>query len=133
MADLRRQAGDVSPPRESHRVATRDEIRSAKIDIGSHGLTHAALPSLDAAQQVLEIENGKALLAQLTGKQPTTFAYPFGDRDTGVEQAVKSAGFLSACCSRQAPVGAAADMFALPRIMVENNGAGVLERMLVSR
>lgn len=133
MADLRRQAGDVPPARESHRVATRDEIRSSKIDIGGHGLTHASLPSLDAAQQGLEIEDGKALLAQLTGKQPTTFAYPFGDRDTEVEQAVKSAGFLCACCSRQAPVSAAADMFALPRVVVENGGAGALERMLVSR
>lgn len=133
MADLRGQAGKPAGVRDSHRIATAEEVTSSKIEIGCHGLTHASLPQLNASEQAGEIRGGKALLSKLTGKEPATFSYPFGDFDAAVRDSVAAEDFVCSCASVQTFVGAAADLFALPRLVVENDGAPGLERMLSGR
>lgn len=133
MAELRRQTGQAPEVRASRRIATCQEIAASTLDLGCHGLTHASLAALDPAERSREVEQGEALLAQLTGKRPATFAYPFGDFDAEVERTVRDAGFLCACASRQSPVGPTADPFALPRLVVGDGGADVLARLLPTR
>jgi peptidoglycan/xylan/chitin deacetylase (PgdA/CDA1 family) len=133
MADLRRQAERTSVVRDSHRVATAEEVTSSKIEIGCHGLTHASLPQLSASEKIIEIRDGKALLTKLTGREPATFSYPFGDFDAAVRESVAADGFVCACASRHTFVRPDADDFALPRLVVEDGDARALERMLSGR
>jgi peptidoglycan/xylan/chitin deacetylase (PgdA/CDA1 family) len=130
MEEVRRQVGEVPPPRHTHAVASVEQLRSSTIEKGCHGLTHASLPKLSGREQLREIEHGKSVLAELVGTVPKTFSYPFGDRDSAVERSVASAGFTCACASRQAFVRRSSDLFALPRLVVENVGAQELARML---
>jgi peptidoglycan/xylan/chitin deacetylase (PgdA/CDA1 family) len=133
MGELRRQTGDGRTARDSHRIATASEISASRLEPGCHGLTHASLPKLSRPEQAREVQDGKALIAEITGKAPATFGYPFGDTDSGVRSIVESAGFLCACASRQTFIGPGSDLFALPRLVVENEGAEGLRRMLSVR
>ncbi len=132
MTGLRRQGGET-PPRETHRIATVNEVKSSALESGSHGLTHASLPSLSPTEQAREIREGKALLGELIGRTPTTFAFPFGHTDRGARRTVEGAGFVCACGSRQQFVDSEADVFALPRLVVEDGDASGLKRMLSGR
>jgi peptidoglycan/xylan/chitin deacetylase (PgdA/CDA1 family) len=132
LSRLRKQAGEM-PARESHRIGTVTEVNASGLEHGCHGLTHASLPALGKAGQAHEIARGKELLTNLIGSSPATFAFPFGDADRDAERSVREAGFVCACGSRQKFVGAGADMFALPRLVVEDTGARGLERMLSGR
>jgi peptidoglycan/xylan/chitin deacetylase (PgdA/CDA1 family) len=125
MADLRCQVGETPPARHSHRIATADEVKASSLEGGCHGLTHASLTLLSRPERIREIEDGKALLAELTGSASATFGYPFGDVNSDVRRIVESAGFLCACGSRQTFVRKRADLFALPRLVVENDSAGL--------
>jgi peptidoglycan/xylan/chitin deacetylase (PgdA/CDA1 family) len=133
MADLRWQVDAAPAVRESHRIATVDEVRSSKLEPGSHGLSHASLPWLSATDKAREIDGGKAFLGELVGRAPAVFAFPFGDMDRKSEQAVEESGFVCACSSQQKFVRPHSDMFALPRLVVENTGAPGFARMLSGR
>lgn len=133
MADLRCQADAAPAARESHRIATLDEVRSSKLEPGCHGLSHASLPPLSETDKAREIDGGKALLGELLGKVPAIFAFPFGEVDRKSEQAVEESGFLCACSSRQKFVRPRSEMFALPRLVVENTTAPEFARMLSGR
>ena len=108
---------------ESHRLMTKDELRSIRSDniqIGSHALTHASLPSLTGPEKAREIEGSMAACEELAGARPVTFAYPFGDFDAECEALVAKAGFACACGVEPRAVAACDDLFALPRVKVGN-------------
>ena len=64
-------------------------------EIGAHTQTHPYLTTLNSIDLNNEIAGSKSDLASL-GYNTTTFAYPFGDYNDVVIQAVKSAGFVGA-------------------------------------
>jgi peptidoglycan/xylan/chitin deacetylase (PgdA/CDA1 family) len=61
---------------------TWDEVevlaRSELIDFESHGVSHAALAGLDAAELEFELAASRAAISQRTGKRCRHFCYPFG-------------------------------------------------------
>jgi peptidoglycan/xylan/chitin deacetylase (PgdA/CDA1 family) len=130
MADLRCQAGRAPAARHSHRIATVEQVRSSKLETGCHGLTHASLTQLGESEQRREVADGRELLAKLTGREPATFSYPFGEFDSGARDCVAAEEFVCACASRQSFVYDGTDAFALPRLVVEDGGARTLQRML---
>ncbi len=77
-----------------------DEIRELDVEgmeIGCHTLTHLRLPQLKSDEKLRsEIAAARDLIAAHIGHPVTTFAYPFGQYDERVVQAVKDAGFTSA-------------------------------------
>jgi len=133
MADLRCQADAAPAARESHRIATVHEVRSSKLEPGSHGFSHASLPCLSETDKAREIREGKALLGDLIGRVPAVFAFPFGDVDRKSKQSIQDGGFICACSSQQGFVRPRSEMFALPRLVVENTGARGLAGMLSGR
>jgi peptidoglycan/xylan/chitin deacetylase (PgdA/CDA1 family) len=133
MDGLRCQADAAPAARESHRIATVEEVRSSKLEPGSHGFSHASLPRLSETDKAREIHGGKALLEELVGRVPAVFAFPFGDVDRKSEQAVEESGFTCACSSQQRFVRTRSEMFALPRLVVENTAAPELAATLSGR
>jgi peptidoglycan/xylan/chitin deacetylase (PgdA/CDA1 family) len=134
MSELKRQAGVAADPRDSHRLASTNELMGQHgMEFGSHGLTHASLTGMSCLEQRKEIHASRARLAALTGKAPGAFSYPFGDHDAEAEQLVEEAGFQCACVTGDAFVRPNSKVFALPRIAVGNWSAPDLGRRLAGR
>lgn len=52
-------------------------------EVGSHSMTHANLTTITQSQRIIELEQPKAFLENVTGKPVTSFAYPFGTASGG--------------------------------------------------
>lgn len=130
---LRDQAQVSDSPRKSHRPMTRDElgsIRSDRVDFGSHSLSHASLPLLSPQEKAREIGESLARCTELTGVEPRSFAYPYGNLDPESQRLVEQAGFLCACRADGWFVRRRTSRFALPRIFVGNWDSARLARQL---
>jgi peptidoglycan/xylan/chitin deacetylase (PgdA/CDA1 family) len=126
-----RSAHTAVPPGPA--TMTPEQLRtlaaSELIEIGAHSVTHAALSSLPIDAQRDEIVNSKAQLAQLTGREVTSFAYPFGDVGEHTAGLVRDAGFRAACTTEAAVVRADTDALLLPRLAVGNWDAAALSAL----
>ena len=125
----------LAPPAvdASKRPMSVEEVRRTVIDgveFGSHGLTHAWLPTLGDDQQAREIDDSVDQCRQLTGREPTTFAYAYGMFDERAKARVAAAGFACACTTQNLAVSSNSPTFALPRLSVGNWGAPGLARAL---
>lgn len=131
---LRAQSDVPDTPRESHRPMTPAEVRSLSrsevVEIGCHTVTHPALIERSESVQRAEIEESRAACADMTGRLPTTFAYPFGDYDSQTVGLVRQAGFEAACTTDAEVVSPGRDVLALPRVQVLDWSADELARQL---
>jgi peptidoglycan/xylan/chitin deacetylase (PgdA/CDA1 family) len=93
------------------------EIRRAGMVIGSHTMTHPALPDIPPDEAALEIAGSKARLEAELGGRVAHFAYPDPGGHVQVSEAlralVRDAGYLTARTSRKGVVRPDADRFAL--------------------
>lgn len=103
-------------------MMTRDQVAAlgAKgFDIGSHTIDHPILKELSAENARQEIEASRDWVADVTGRIPTTFAYPNGkpdiDFDNSHEQMACDAGYKVAVSTRWGAAKAGDSLFALPR------------------
>lgn len=106
----------------SNRPMTTSEVRQLVEDrlvtIGAHTVTHPSLPALDRNVRERELIESKRACELLTDKPILAFAYPFGDRNSDVQQQVEAAGFAHAVAVIPTHVTPGSDRFALPRIPV---------------
>jgi peptidoglycan/xylan/chitin deacetylase (PgdA/CDA1 family) len=134
LTELRLQAGIPFAPRDSHRPMTLDELRAVSrsdvVDLGCHTLTHPSLPLQAPSVQRAEIGDGREVCAEITGRLPATFAYPFGDYDSSVVDLVRDAKYEAACTTDETGVTANCDVLALPRLHVMDWPADQLARRL---
>lgn len=72
------------------------EIANKGHEIGDHTTTHPHLTKLSQSNITKEVTDSKKYLENLIGTSVTTFAYPYGEFNATVKNAVKSAGYLSA-------------------------------------
>jgi len=95
------------------------------VTIGGHTVDHVRLRDLDAADQEQTISSSKEQLERLSGQAISHFAYPFGGKDSFDDHsvdAVRSAGFETACTTISGNASPTSDPFRLPRRMVKNWG-----------
>jgi len=134
IAELRSQAGTPATPRASHRPMTAAEVQSVAvsdgIDIGNHTVTHPALSEWPEEVQRAEITRGSRDCERLSGRAPSTFAYPYGDHSTATVDLVHAAGFVAACTTESAAVTSRSDTMRLPRMQVENWSAAQLAKAM---
>jgi peptidoglycan/xylan/chitin deacetylase (PgdA/CDA1 family) len=94
-----------------------DELRAVAGDgaeIGSHTVSHAHLPRLSDAELDRELGDARARVEDEVGRPCRLFAYPYGEHDERVQDAVRRAGYEAAFA-----LAAGADrdnLHALPRI-----------------
>jgi len=97
------------------------EMVAAGIEIGSHTLNHARLPEIPQEQKLREITESKTVLEDLLSAPVTHFAYPYGLYDEVACEAVKNAGYVSACSTRSGFNSQDTDRYLLRRIEVFNS------------
>jgi peptidoglycan/xylan/chitin deacetylase (PgdA/CDA1 family) len=118
------------------RAMTRQEILALASDglitIGAHTVTHPVLSKLETAACHREVTESKLACEALIGAPVAGFAYPYGDLNTKARKAVVAAGFSFACSTRHGPTDKASDVFALPRININNWNGDAFERALRS-
>lgn len=107
---------DPAGPRKP--LMTARQVRQAAeagMEIGSHGLRHISLPGASGAALTAELENSRAVLQAASGQSVAGFCYPYGDTDTRVIAAVRTAGYAYGCAIWRA---GHTGQHALPRIYV---------------
>ena len=127
-------AGFSPDARSSHRPLKADEVAELAagdlVEIGAHTVTHPLLPTLSPAEQATEVQASRASAEHLVGRPVISFAYPYGAHETETRSIVRELGFLSACSTKPGPVSVTSDLFALPRLHIEDWDGEELERRL---
>jgi len=77
------------------------EIHERGMEVGSHGLSHARLPKLDATLLEEEVLGGQRTLSEILGHETEGFCYPYGDLDLPTVGAVRRAGHVYACAYKR--------------------------------
>ncbi|MFE3030336.1 polysaccharide deacetylase family protein [Streptomyces canus] len=116
-------AWDPLGPRKP--LLTADGIRQAAragIEIGSHGLTHLDLTTVDDLRLKTEVVESRAALEDLLGAPVDGFCYPYGTLHPRAVEAVRGAGYRYACAIDPGPL---TGPFALPRVHVGQNDDAV--------
>ncbi len=123
------QWGTPAPPPPDARPLTPSELvelaSSEVVTIGAHTVDHVRLRGLPAPEQQQTISSSKHELERLSGQPISHFAYPFGGPDSFDDQsvdAVRSAGFETACTTIPGNARPTANPHRLPRRMVMNWG-----------
>jgi peptidoglycan/xylan/chitin deacetylase (PgdA/CDA1 family) len=116
------RGGATAYEKREHRCLTEDELRELAsgdlVEIGAHTLTHPVLAGLSAEQQQHEIGGSKQKLESMTGKNITSFAYPYGKKfhyNRDAIRTVRANGFACACSNFGGLVTRSSDRYTLPR------------------
>jgi peptidoglycan/xylan/chitin deacetylase (PgdA/CDA1 family) len=111
------------------RALTHDELlqlaSSDVVTIGAHTVDHVRLRDRPTQEQRDTIASSKNHLEQLLDRGVSHFAYPFGhddDFDESTVDAVRLAGFETACTTVPGTARPSTDRFRLPRRLVMNWG-----------
>jgi len=109
------------------------EMASNGTEIGSHTINHAHLTSLSDADMKRELEDSKKMLEDMFGKAVTGLAYPYGEYDDRVREAVIQAGYSYAVITTRGVFNKSTDPFEIPRINMRWNTFGrLLSRKIAS-
>jgi peptidoglycan/xylan/chitin deacetylase (PgdA/CDA1 family) len=124
--------GDGEKPRLLSASRLR-ELRSANIEIGSHSVSHPRLSRIPLEQAKLEILVSKIVLEQALGEAVNFFAYPYGDYNPAVRDAVIEAGYRAALTCSRGAANTAPNRHEIPRKAVSygDNNFGLLWKLLV--
>ncbi|HEV3009399.1 MAG TPA: polysaccharide deacetylase family protein [Burkholderiales bacterium] len=99
-------------------VARWDELWAldrSLVTIGSHGMTHAILPYLNAREVTFEVAESRRLIEARLGRPVELFAYPNGEHSPLVVECVRQ-HYAAAGADSAAWVRPASDPHVLPRI-----------------
>lgn len=133
---LREWAGPVELRTEQlGRPMTQAELEqiaaSELIELGAHGVRHLSVPSLPRAVQRAEVVASRDFLAEVAGRRPASFSFPFGDNDPVSRWTVRESGFEYAVgVGEPMPLTAAARRFELPRLVAEEEPPEALARRI---
>jgi peptidoglycan/xylan/chitin deacetylase (PgdA/CDA1 family) len=121
--------GDPIPP-----LLTWDQVRQLDAEgceIGAHSYSHPELDTLPLAEVRAEVGASRDALSAQLGKPIRSFAYPHGYHGARVRQAVRDAGFDSACAVGNGLSSTEDDRFAITRItLLADDGVDVLRTVL---
>ena len=109
--------------RPAGRLLNADELRTMQasgMEIGSHTVNHVRLTEVDDVRLAHELTDSKAELEDLLGDPVGSFAYPYGAVDSRCADAVKHAGYATACTTRTGWALRDGNPFQLRRLTVFN-------------
>ncbi|WP_078612516.1 polysaccharide deacetylase family protein [Streptomyces canus] len=97
---------------------------AAGLDVECHGWDHSHLAGTDPETLTRNVTDAARALAELTGRTPRAYAYPYGDHDAAARRAVAEAGFEVAFSVHEG-VG----RFAVPRVDITSIDTDLTFRM----
>jgi peptidoglycan/xylan/chitin deacetylase (PgdA/CDA1 family) len=95
-------------------------LEKAGIEVGSHTVHHAELPSLSDPAALQELIQSRRALEQHLGHPVQWFAYPAGRFDARTEMLVRQAGYVLAVTTQPGSKQSAEQPFALHRYEVQD-------------
>lgn len=95
----------------------KEVVNTPGFELGCHSYYHPFLTKETDAGLILNTRKARQVLKEKTGKDPLTFAYPFGLYDDRVVERVKQEGFLAAFSVDVGHTTAKTDVYRIPRIM----------------
>ena len=101
-------------------IAELRQMSADGMEIGSHAVNHVRLPESDDAQLIHELTDSRITLENILSKRVDSFAYPYGAWDERCANAVKGAGYSSACTTRSGWALLDNDPYKLRRLSVFN-------------
>jgi peptidoglycan/xylan/chitin deacetylase (PgdA/CDA1 family) len=78
-------------------VADIREIQERGMEVGSHTMSHPALPGLEVKTLEREVSESRRVLGEILGEEVDGFCYPYGKLDGAAMQAVREARYAYAC------------------------------------
>ena len=133
LAALRRVDLDLAPPARPLSWGRVREMQAAGIEFGAHTVTHPILSTLEPAEQEDEIRRSRSRIAEVTGEEPTTFAYPNGsarDYDRHSVEILDRLGFAAACTTRRGSNKPGCNRLTLRRLGIGSDSLAVVEARL---
>ncbi|PKL81971.1 MAG: polysaccharide deacetylase [Ignavibacteriae bacterium HGW-Ignavibacteriae-3] len=97
------------------------EMAEYGIEFGSHTLTHADLTKLTHKEAKRELTESKKILEAKTGKEITSFAYPYGNCNETVKKTAGEAGYKFVFATDNGPMGLHEDLLQIRRIGIFPN------------
>ncbi len=91
------------------------------MEIGDHTKSHPRLTKIDPSNLDEELVQSKKILERNLHVSVTDFAYPYGDYNSKISEAVKNAGYLSARTSKKGIYNDFKDLYQLNTIYVPND------------
>ncbi len=94
------------------------ELHSAGHEIGSHSLSHPALPSISKEQLWEELSRSRMLLEILLNAPVRSVAYPYGLVNEEIKKIASEAGYFTGCGVYTGPAAFGEDPFEIRRILI---------------
>ena len=91
------------------------ELRKYNVEIGSHTINHPRLSRLQPEQVLHEVSDSRSALENILGEPVKFFAYPYGDYNPSVREAVERAGYLAAVTCSRGIANTSPNAFEIPR------------------
>jgi peptidoglycan/xylan/chitin deacetylase (PgdA/CDA1 family) len=73
------------------------EVSERGMEVGSHTMSHPALPGLEAETLERELSDSRRILSKVLGEEVEGFCYPYGELDDASVHAVRKARYSYAC------------------------------------
>ena len=94
------------------------EMADVGVTLGSHTRTHARLTHCSPGQLADEVAGSKKIIEDAVGREVRHFCYPYGRLNDAVVEAVRAAGYHTACTTARGSARPGADVLRLPRLTV---------------
>ncbi|MDD5251540.1 MAG: polysaccharide deacetylase family protein [Patescibacteria group bacterium] len=103
------------------------DLDAKGMTIGSHSRSHCYLTGVYETVLIREIEESKRIIESHLGKPTEFFAYPFGDANKRVIEAVRKAGYLSARGTNRTEFGRQENAFMVASVGVGDSLPGLIK------
>ncbi|HEX9049853.1 MAG TPA: polysaccharide deacetylase family protein [Anaeromyxobacter sp.] len=116
-------------------LLTPDELRAvedAGLELGSHTMTHAALPRATDGALRWELVRSREVLAEIAARPIPALAYPYGEVDERVKDAARAAGYDAALAVNSGPLDWRDDAYEIRRQRVGDASSDAYMRFIVS-
>ena len=115
----------IVPGRLGHNgYLTQDQVRAlvdAGMDVGNHTVHHLDLATLSASRLYSEIGTAESILGDMTGVDPVTLAYPYGQESAAAVDVTQSIGVALAVTTQYGALENWADRLTLPRVRIHGH------------
>lgn len=115
LAEVWRSVEPDTLPRAVTSSEARELLASKWVDAGSHSVSHPPLAAVPPDRAREEIERSRGALQDRFAAEISAFSFPHGSHDDVTVDAVRRAGYETACTTRSASIRAGADPLRLPR------------------
>lgn len=99
----------------------REMRQSGLVCFGCHTLSHSKLTQIFPEQLKIEVAESKKIIEEKSGGVCDIFAYPFGDFNENVTQAVQNAGFRGAFSVKEGVISSKNGILVLPRLAIDSS------------